>query len=194
MRHTQKADKVFFVEDVLSLKDFEAVADEFNPLHNHWSFTKSEQKGQAPAFGHLAESRGGLSLGECQKFIEIGVKLTLATQKILGRRARLVRINTNIQFPGQESNFHVDSSPEMRWWTFVLFANMGWDAEWGGEIIINTKGRDYLGLPFLPNCGVLFDGSLPHKGSAPNCLCMTHRQSVAFSFEFEAPEGAALEI
>jgi len=182
-RFVEKAPKVFFVQDVLSYKDFEAINDEFRPLNNHWSFTKSEQHGQAPVFGNLAESRGGLSLGDCQKFIEIGCKVNLLSQKILGSATQLVRINTNIQFTGQESNFHVDSSPEMRWWTFVLFANMSWSTEWGGELIINTSGHDYLGLPFLPNCGVLFDGSLPHKGSAPNRLCLNHRQSVAFSLQ-----------
>jgi len=182
-RFAEKAPKVFFVQDVLSYKDFEEVNDEFKPLNNHWSFTKSEQHGQSPVFGNLAESRGGLSLGDCQKFIEIGSKINLLSQKILGSPTQLVRINTNIQFTGQESNFHVDSSPEMRWWTFVLFANMSWSTEWGGELIINTSDHDYLGLPFLPNCGVLFDGSLPHKGSAPNRLCLNHRQSVAFSLQ-----------
>lgn len=183
LRFTAKAPKVFFVEDVLSCKDFVEINDEFKPLNNHWSFTKTENYGQSPVFGHLAETRGEFSLGNCQKFIEVGSKINLVGQKILGRPTQLVRINTNIQFTGQESNFHVDSSPEMRWWTFVLFANMSWNTEWGGELIVNTSGHDYMGLPFLPNCGAFFDGSLPHKGSAPNRLCITHRQSVAFSLQ-----------
>lgn len=185
LKFTQKAFKVFYLEDILTFRDFDYLVDEFNPHYNHWSFRKSEQHGEKPVFGHLAESRGGLSLGESHKFIEIGSKLNLLCQKVLGQRTRLVRINTNIQFTGQESTFHVDSSPEMRWWTLVLFANTSWSTEWGGELIVNTDGRNYLGLPFLPNCGVLFDGSLPHKGAAPNRFCLTQRQSVAFSFEQE---------
>lgn len=182
MIFSQKAPNVFYVQDVLSCKDFFNLSDEFNPANNNWAFKKSESHGESPLFGHLVDSRGGLSLGANHQLIKFGTTVKILCKKILRKNLKLVRINTNIQFFGQESNFHVDSSPEMSWWTFVLFANPSWSTEWGGQLVIQTAASQYIGLPYIPNCGVLFDGSIPHKGESPNRFCLSERKSVAFSF------------
>lgn len=183
MEWIEKAPGIFCVRDVLPPKQFFALADEFTPEYNHWTFKKAERQGVDPNFGHLADSRDGLSLGGNLRIIELGTRIQLLCRKTLGRNAKLIRVNTNIQFFAQESAFHVDSSPEMNWWTFVLFANESWNTEWGGELILQVGASDYLGIPFIPNTGVLFDGSIAHKGAAPNRFALSHRQSVAFSYE-----------
>jgi len=182
LQWTEKSPGIFYLQDLLTFKDYDELADEFRPINNHWGFNKSEKHGQEPSFGHLLDCRNNKTLGANYKLIDVGSKLKLYCQKILRKNVDLMRISTNIQFFGQESNFHVDSGPEMHWWTLVLFANMQWSTEWGGELTIQTGPSDYLGLPYIPNCGVLFDGSIPHKGSAPNRFAIVERRSVAFSF------------
>ena len=83
----------------------------------------------------------------------------------------MIRINTNIQFHGQDSAFHTDDdyfvdNADARCWTCVVFSEYDWDATWGGQIEIQTEenSEDYIALPFSPNCAVLFDGSLEHRG------------------------------
>tara|TARA_Y100000004_G_scaffold178265_1_gene220665 strand:- start:97 stop:657 length:561 start_codon:yes stop_codon:yes gene_type:complete len=182
MNFFEKAQNVFYVQEVLSYENFCRLEDEFNPAYNNWAFKKSESHGESPLFGHLVDSRGGLSLGANHQIIKLGTTVHMLCKKILRKNLELVRINSNIQFFGQESNFHVDSSPEMRWWTFVLFANRSWSTEWGGQLVIQTAASQYIGLPYVPNCGALFDGSVPHKGESPNRFCLSERKSVAFSF------------
>ena len=104
---------------------------------------------------------------------------------------RLIRINTNIQFHGQDSAFHTDDdyfvdNPDARCWTCVVFSEYDWDATWGGQIEIQTEenSEDYIALPFSPNCAVLFDGSLEHRGLVyPNRFAQCERKTLAFLFE-----------
>ena len=183
MKWYEKSKNIFFIEDVLSNKDYDELYDEFNPQYNHWVFNKSENHGNSPLFGNLVDSRDEFSIGVNFQMINIGTKINFLAKKILKRNLEMVRINTNIQFFGQESDFHVDCGEDQNWWTFLVFLSDGWDTTWGGEFIVQTNDRDYIGLPFIPNCGVLFDSKLSHKGSAPNRFCIRERKSVAFAFE-----------
>ena len=67
----------------------------------------------------------------------------------------------------------------------LFFSEYDWDATWGGQIEIQTEenSEDYIALPFSPNCAVLFDGSLEHRGLDPNRFAQCERKTLAFLFE-----------
>jgi hypothetical protein len=159
--------------------------DEFNSAYNPWIFEKVEPSPEGSPrsttrFGFLPKpSPQGIGDNPC--FLAASSTLKPLIQRVLRKPLSLSRINTNLQFPGQEATFHTDGGANL--WTCVLFTSYEWKTDWGGELIIRDENSSYLGIPYLPNTAVVFRASLPHRGSAPNFLCPTVRKSLAFTYE-----------
>ncbi len=177
---------LYRIKDLFKINTFFEVLEELNPRYNYWKFGKREKgKNELAGWGALSKydnlNENIYSLGPNLKLIDAGVLCKLRVEKILKKTVELVRNNTNIQFPGQEATFHTDGND--RSWTLLAFMQSDWDTEWGGEFICQTENQDYIGIPYMPNHGVLFRGSMLHRGSAPNALCPTFRLSVAFTYQ-----------
>lgn len=182
MKFKVKEKNIYLLEDVYEINYYYALLEEFDFFHNAWIFNKRENK-NSPRFGLLADTYGP-GMGINHKLIDAGVIAKFHAKKILKRNLNFIRVNTNIQFFGQESDFHIDSEHDhAKIWSMVMFMAESWDVSWGGELIIQCYDKNYLGIPFIPNCGVLFNGTMPHKGSAPNRFCNFERKSLAFLFE-----------
>lgn len=121
------------------------------------------------------------SLGDDFYLINLGTKLKYEVQRVLGYNVTLTRVNTNIQFPYQDSTFHSDGGTDT--WTLLVFFTKNWNTSWGGEFIICKGDDDYMGIPYIPNRAVLFNGAIDHRGSAPNSLAEYPRLSIAFSYK-----------
>ena len=68
-------------------------------------------------------------------------------------------------------------------WTFVLFTNLEWNQEWGGEFVCyNTNTNKYNHVPYIPNRGVLVPSNWDHYGSSPNALTDNLRTTIGFSY------------
>ena len=180
MEWEKKSKNVFYVKNIFKLDYYNLILDEFNSINNSWIFEKRE-KNSSPLFGELF-CNVGPDIGENLRFMDASIIAKYHCKKILERELQLIRINTNIQFFGQESNFHPDDF-QIEYWSFVVFMDYEWDLSWGGELTVETSPGEYLGLPFLPNCGVLFNAMMEHKGSAPNRFCNKERKTLAFLFE-----------
>ena len=182
MKFKLLSDKIYAVKSILSNLEFNQVIDEFN--HNQWVFDKKEliEDATYPIRGSLKKNNSDLkSLGDNYTFIKIGSKLKYKVSKLLHRNVELIRINTNIQFFGQESSFHKDGDDGS--WTLVLFCNFNWNSTWGGEFVVRNLENDYFYVAFIPNNGVLIPGWLDHTGMAPNRLSNQPRISLAFTFQ-----------
>jgi hypothetical protein len=193
----KRSQGIYTMETVFKPDFFCEILDEFQPKYNSWIFDKKEvyhlaanetnlQTSVYPAWGSLYkydDFSGKNGIGNNLKFIKASFIVQTYAEKTLGRKLKLERINTNIQFPGQESTFHCDGSSDE--WTFLVFIHYFWKTEWGGEFICQTDEQSYIGIPYLPNNGVLFRADLEHRGSAPNNLCVTERKSLAFTFGLE---------
>lgn len=55
---------------------------------------------------------------------------------------------------------------------FLHYSNCSWNPEWGGETLFyKDNGKDVLDCnPYVPNRGVIFDGSILHTIKAQNTL------------------------
>ena len=184
------ANSVSVFEQVLPLELFFSALDEFqyNLLLEKFEYNRVE-KGRhflgIVKYQNEGENYvGSNGLGDNLALINIGEHLKIACCKKLKKRLTLCRVNTNWQFPGQESTFHGDCPPnEQYYWTFLVFLTPKWDTNWGGEFIVQTPDKGYVGVPYIPNDGVLFPAWYQHKGSAPNFLSKESRRSLAFTFK-----------
>ena len=182
MKIKQSLDELIVLKNILSAKEFYQIQDEF--FYNQWDFNKKEpmQNAAYPIRGSLRKPKYGNNIGDNITFLNIGSRLKLHAQKILRKKLELKRVNTNIQFFGQNSYFHVDSSIKNPAWSVIVFCNKSWDANWGGEFVIKTDEDDYSYVPYIPNTGVLIPAWLEHQGLPPNRLCNLPRLSVAFTY------------
>ena len=175
--------RIYKAHDVLNQLDNSLILDEFS--YNRWVFSKREdhlKKTTYPIRGCLStkSSDEGDNIGYNYQLIKIATDLQYRLQRLVKRPLELHRINTNIQYFGMESSFHIDSF-ESNSWSFVYFIGPNWDINWGGEFCIYT-GEDYLYMPYIPNTGVFFPASLEHMGKSPTRLCHLPRFSIAFVY------------
>lgn len=179
---------LYLIENALSVKNFLLVRDEFNSWYNKWIFNKKEfdRKHRDPCRGQIEKIRApDGSLGYNFQLIRVGTVVKLHCEYFLKKKLHFRRIHTNIQFFGQESTFHIDSDERSdgKDWSFLIFMNTEWSIEYGGDFICEIGHHQYKNVPFIPNNGVLFNSSLPHRGAAPNSLCLHKpRKTVQFLF------------
>lgn len=111
---------------------------------------------------------------------DIASTIKLKIKKTLKKEIYILRSHLNGQTRGQEGVFHVDSRLDGVY-TFVLFTNMSWSANWGGEFV-HFDGEAYNYVNYVPNRGVLFKSNDEHKGNAPNTITDELRTSAAFMY------------
>lgn len=172
------------------MKEAVGCVEELNGTYNCWKFNKKVSEKQTsgerklfelPWFGGLHKPYTFQGIGDNLALIRLSTKLKIIAEQTLNKKLNLVRINTNIQFFGQEGSFHKDAVDE-GYWTFLVFLNINWLAEHGGEFLLLREDNScYSSLP-IPNRGILFKANLPHKGSAPNRFCGEPRITVACSY------------
>lgn len=175
MKFEQVNENLYCIDSFFSDSDFYKAFEEFTPYYNSWIFNKSEgNSDQDPVIGYI-DKISSHTLGENLQLINLGITAKYSCQKILGRNLTLERVNTNIQFFGQESSLHVDG-PD-KFWSLVIFMSPFWSSEWGGEFVMSGHNISYIS-----NRAVLFKANKMHKGSAPNRYCVHPRLSLAFLF------------
>jgi len=183
--------EVFLVSEIFSDDYADGIYDEFMFVYNHIVWNKRENPGQ-PRFGEHVDQSGHLKhvfnngIGWNFKFMDASIYAKYAAQKILKRDLRLCRINTNFQFFGMESDWHVDYTDDDGLnpaWSFVIYINEEWNYTWDGQFVVTTKGGEYINVNPVPNTGCLFNARLDHRGGAPNRFSMDCRTSLAFMFE-----------
>jgi len=172
---------VYSIGGLVSYDEMTAVSDEFYGYSNSMGVKRDEyNKSIPPQFCLNKTTRDGI--GDNLSLLSLAPKFKITLKKILQPAfdVRLTRINTNIQFPGQESTFHTDGSD---WcWTVVLFSELTWNTNWGGEFVCLTHEGEYAYVPYVPGNVVLFDATQEHKGSCPNFSARGFRSSVAWTF------------
>ena len=178
-----KCDNIFQIKNILSAKDFHSIQDEFYCISNPWVFIKKERfdPEEQPYFGNIFKPLADFdTLGDNYVFIKHATNLKFKCERLIGKRLKLNRINTNIQFFGQEASFHEDGNEGS--WTLNIFCRDHWQTNWGGQFVIQNKDGDYLYYPYIPNNAILFPGHLEHMGHAPNRLCSYPRLTIAFTY------------
>ena len=177
----QVSPSVYSIGGLFTHNDMVSISDEFYGFSNSLGVKRDEYDDTIPPHFCLHKtSRDGI--GDNLKLISQSPKIKLAIKKVLRVPfdIHLNRINTNIQFSGQETTFHTDGSG---WcWTAVLFTELNWNTNWGGEFVCLTNEGDYAYVPYIPGNLVLFDATQEHKGSCPNFSTKNFRSSVAWTY------------
>ena len=179
-----KSDNIFHIKNILSPNDFHSIFDEFDSVTSLWRFTKKEKYDPAdhPFHGCIHKPLADFdNIGDNLAFIKQATNLKLVCEKYIGKRLELHRINTNIQFFGQDGSFHKDGYEGS--WTLNLFARNYWETNWGGMFCLQNEEGEYIYYPYIPNNAVLFPGYLEHMGHAPNRLCKFPRFTIAFTYQ-----------
>ena len=130
MRSKKINDSFYRFESLLPEEQFISVADEFNLRYNGLMPKRGETEYNRntlrlglykPKYESLY-TQTCLQLGDNHQFLNVATRLKLIAERAINKKLQLRRINTNIQFPGQESGFHIDGDEGV--WTFLLFTPM----------------------------------------------------------------------
>lgn len=145
---------------------------------NGWKNTNVSDKDKYLSWGKIEEN-----IVDPFAYISAGCYIKYKIQKYLRTSdLDLSKIHINGQTSNQPSLFHTDSGVDGTY-TFVLFTNLNWDSNWGGEFtILNPLKNKYEFYPYIPNSGVLIDSTWDHRGNCPNNLTYKLRTSVAFVY------------
>lgn len=115
-------------------------------------------------------------------FFKTASTLELRLKKIIREELSVVKIHVNGQTMGQLSSFHRDSV----WddvWTVVLFTNMEWNVNHGGEFTaFNPEIGDYQSISYRPNSAVAFPSNWEHRGACPLVPHAGIRTSLAVTY------------
>ena len=115
-------------------------------------------------------------------YYEVASLVIPKVKKWLKCNLSVVKIHVNGQTLGQVSSFHRDSDLD-NVWTLVIFTNVGWDMNDGGEFtLFNPVTNEYVSVSYLPNTGVLFPSNWEHRGACPLSTKAGVRTSLAISF------------
>ena len=131
----------------------------------------------------MIQYRGKHPLKDDLIFYKCAATIRLKMMRHLKKDIKLCKIHTNGQTSGQNALFHIDFRLD-NVWTFILFNQMDWDLEWGGEFIsMNPENGEVFYTPYRSNTGVFIPSNWEHKGHSPNSLIGNgYRTTVAFSY------------
>lgn len=108
------------------------------------------------------------------------------TKNVISQNFDLISSHLNGQFIGQKGSCHIDSKPNSKSYTLMVFINYKWKKEWGGEFQLLKKCKDNIevthSIEYIPGRVILFDGSIPHRGLDP-LETNVFRKSLIFRIE-----------
>jgi Rps23 Pro-64 3,4-dihydroxylase Tpa1-like proline 4-hydroxylase len=92
----------------------------------------------------------------------------------------LLKVYANGQTYGLSGDFHQDHFNDSHW-TFLVYFNHNWSADWAGHTIIKSEEKqEFLSFLPVPNAGLFFRGDLWHVGMEPSRHCTELRTTVAY--------------
>ena len=147
-------------------------------LHEYskWRFSNRSYDGGTPSWGYNSDLDSQLLFFEAASIIKIKV------QRHIKKNIHLCKIHCNGQTSGQTCQFHEDFELDDTW-TFVLFTELYWSTQWGGEFVSqHPESKKYYFVPYIPNTGALIPSNWQHYGQSPNANTQKLRTTMAFSY------------
>ena len=176
------ASTVYQIGGFFSYAELVSINDEFCGYTNSMGIKRDEYDNNIPPQLCLNKPSVG-GVGDNMTLLSQSPKIKLLIKKIIQPSfdITLTRINTNIQFAGQESTFHTDGGPD--WcWSAVLCSSLNWNTQWGGEFVCLSNEGEYVYAPYIPGNLIIFDSTQDHRGTCPNFSTKQFRTSVAWTY------------
>jgi len=175
----------YVFEEALPINMFVGLYDDLDPKRNNdWRLCNISNP-------HNKTSHTSWQVNDCRQrlaYTKVGSYLKYQVDKYYHSvfpdrhpRFSLVRTYTNGQTFGQLSEFHVDYFDDT-YYTVILFTNLEWDTNWGGEFTVRDSQGKYHLFPYIPNQAVLVPSNWSHNGSAPNSKTDALRTTLALSY------------
>ena len=106
----------------------------------------------------------------------------LKVKRVLQKDIILAKMHSGGKLFGSQPEFHTDFDEDYLY-TFVLFTNLHWNTNWGGEFVArDPHTEEYKYVPYIPNNGVLVPSNWEHTGNPPISVDAGLRTSVAFMY------------
>ena len=79
---------------------------------------------------------------------------------------------------------HDDHGSDIKW-SFLYYANMKWDLEWGGDTLFLNDDRQTISntVQCKPNRVVIFDATIPHLIRPTTIIAPPYRFSINMTFK-----------
>lgn len=91
------------------------------------------------------------------------------------------RAYVNCSIYGDSYYLHRDCKPDEQHVTALYYANLEWQADWGGETIYYNDDEDAeLAITPRPGRLVIARGALLHRGNVPSRSCYEERYTLAY--------------
>ncbi|HYJ35505.1 MAG TPA: 2OG-Fe(II) oxygenase [Rhizomicrobium sp.] len=101
------------------------------------------------------------------------------------------RAYVNCSIYGDTYYIHRDCAPHERHVTALYYANLEWQADWGGETIYYNDDEDAeFAITPRPGRLVIARGALLHRGNVPNRNCYEERYTLAYKLNSVDPSSA----
>ena len=171
-----KIDYPIIIKKVLPDSLFLSIRDEFK--YTGWRLTNysNGKDSNERVSWRLNEPNNKLLFQKCGSIIK------LKLQKHLRQNLNLIRVHSNGNTFGQSTRFHIDFKNNDIW-TFILFTEIDWNTQWGGEFVVyDPICQVYRYVPYIPNSGALIPSNWEHYGAAPNETTDNLRTTLAFSY------------
>lgn len=163
-------------KNVLPVEDFISLQDDLKD----WTF---DNRSDADGNDRSKSFFGQQGRESKMTFYQASTTISLKIKRYVKEHLKLVRLHSGGKLFGTRPEFHVDYIEPNKCYTFVLFTNMSWDTNWGGEFIAQEpKTSEYRYVPYIPNNGVLIPSHWQHTGSPPLTPEAGIRKSVAFMY------------
>lgn len=170
-------DKPVIIKDVLDIPRF-SYMNEVMHRYMLWTLTNISYSEGTPSWGVRDKTSEII-------FYDAASIIKLKCLRYMEPKVQLVKLHYNGQTSGQMSEFHGDFEykTEKLSWTFVLFTELLWNTQWGGEFVCqHPDTKEYFYTPYVPNTGVLIPAWWQHCGNPPFPCTDKIRTTVAFSY------------
>jgi hypothetical protein len=116
----------------------------------------------------------------------------IAEQLFAGEALGDQRAYVNSSIFGDSYYVHRDCSPDEHHVTALYFANLEWEADWGGETIFYNDDYDAeLAVSPRPGRVVVSRGAILHRGNVPTRLCYEERFTIAYKLNSAGPGASS---
>lgn len=114
----------------------------------------------------------------------IKIKFAVGAQFPKAKRLKLFRSYCNLGLYGDTDFPHRDCLENMGHITALLYANLNWKREWGGETMFyNDHGDSEIAITPRPGRVAIFHGAIEHRAGIVSRMCSESRLVWAFKFK-----------
>jgi len=166
-------DKPFEISNVLKYETFCSV----NSQMIDWAYINKSYKDS----DDIAWGQYNNEISSNLVYYKAATDIKYKIQKELKKDLVVCKMHTNAQTFGKRSNFHKDFRVK-ECWTFILFTELHWNTQWGGEFVCESNDGKYFYTPYIPNSGVLIPSEWEHYGSSPNVHTGQLRTTLAICY------------